>query len=177
MRRLAFLVMLGVGGMYGGPAEPKALSVCEVLTNLSDYSGKIVTVSARIRLRGDVFLGAEDCRVVIEQNGLRLEDFIAIAWPRSPIIQKEGIAVPFSHDDDSFKRLEKALGSQENQGRAVYVIVEGLLETREPGQPLVVMRPGGPMPTGFGHLGQAPAQLIIKTVREITFRDASGRQD
>lgn len=159
-------IVLKAGGRANG-AQERAQSVCEIVTNLDRYSGKLVTVRARIQSDVDVWLAADDCKTAIRVGELGFDNLIAVAWPNSPIVKLKGPNVEFPYDAASGDRLEAALGSRDIHTQKLYANIVGMIVTRVPPLALVINRPGGPVRVGFGHLGAAPAQIIVKEISNI----------
>lgn len=147
-------------------AQEKVQTVCEILEHLDRFSGKLVSVRAKVL---DLWLEAEDCKVDIRVEGVAFDNLIAVEWPDSEMVRlKQQPKVPFSHDDRSFRRLEAVLGSTDKRTHSVYADVEGLIVTRNPPLALVWKNLGGEnIRIGFGHLGQAPAEIIVKLISAI----------
>jgi|SRR5581483_2304337 len=146
-------------------AQEKVQSVCEILEHLDRFSGKLVSIRAKVV---DLWLAAEDCKADIRVEGVGFDNLIAMEWPDSAIVRLKGPKVPFTHDDRSFRRLEAVLGSTDSHTHSIYADVEGLIVTRNPPQALVWKNLGGEnIRIGFGHLGQAPAEIIVKLISNI----------
>ncbi len=162
---MSSIILVGLSTLWAfqlPPAEPKPLSVCEILSHTERYSGKVVTVAARLRLRNDTGLAAEDCGTVIEVSGLRFDSYIAVDWPGQVI---DGARVSFPKDESSVRRMNDAIRSI-GRNQYVRVVVQGLVVTREPPRSLVAMYRGRLTPVGFGAASLAPAMIIIKDVKE-----------
>lgn len=144
------------------------VAVCDILVNLGHYSGKMVRVSARIEGGAGAWLAPPaSCPLKIRVANHDFQNLIAIAWPDSPAVQLRGPKVAFDTDKVSSKSLEQALASPGSKTQDLYGEIEGLIVTRQP--PLALIGRNG-APIGFGHLGIAPAQIIVKQISNLRFR-------
>jgi hypothetical protein len=146
--------------------QKTAESVCQILENLNDYAGQMVSVRAKIESDVDDWLAAEkDCRADFKVGGRKFRNVIALAWPSDPVLALEKREVPFSTDRASNRLLKTALGRPHLR---IYAPVEGLVVTRAPAYAAV----------GFGHMGIAPVQLVVKRISgiELTYRKDDGSE-
>jgi hypothetical protein len=165
MRR-AFVLISGVILLRGiATAQIKAASVCEILSDLERFSGKMVSLRAEVLSSVDTWLAAENCKLRIRVNGVAFDNLIAIVWPDSPIVQISRPRVPFPSDEISFDKLNAAMRARDIRRDQVHANVEGLIVTRHPAMALVP-KSGLPRQLGFGHLNGAPAQIIVKTMSD-----------
>jgi hypothetical protein len=144
---------------YG--ADPPVHTVCEVLDHLQDFSCRLVRLRARLVSDVDVWLTSDKCKKHVKIGGIQFNDLIALKWPNDPLI---GCKVPFVEDRASDEEIRRILSSYETRKAPVYIIVDGIIETRSPPHALV-SKAGSRI--GFGHLGMAPAQIIVKDVIRI----------
>lgn len=144
---------------------PDSAGVCEVLANLSKFSNQLVTVRARLAADVDIWLTQDDCAPVIKVNGVEFQNLIAIVWPDDPIIKGFDL---FPLHRSSSKLLTEVLREVDREKEQVFVEVVGLLMTRDPPLYLVHEKTGSRI--GFGHLGIAPAQIVVKEIKGLTKR-------
>lgn len=147
--------------------QKTAESVCHILQNLNDYAGQMVSLRAKIESDVDDWLAAEkDCRADIQVGARKFRNVIALAWPSDPVLAMEKREVPFPIDRASNRLLKTAL---ERPHVRIYATVEGLVVTREPAYAAV----------GFGHMGIAPAQIVVKRISgiELTYRKDDGSEE
>ncbi len=141
------------------------LSVCEVLAQATRYNGRMVMVTG-IDSGTDEgsWLRGEECPEY--QAGGRT--WKAIVWVASP--QSADRRVDFAFDVDSlarsiaqFRRLRR-----NTLVRCIAVTYTGIFETRTDWDAFTINYPDGRVThVGFGHLGAAPAQLIMKSVDSV----------
>jgi hypothetical protein len=148
MKRLA-LVLAGIVGLSGAvPARQKAESVCRILSNLADFKGRIVTVRASIVSQASLEADS-DCLFRIRVLNVKFPNEIATDWPDSGCVEL----------------LFNGLNELHGINPKIYATVEGLIVTRDP--PLKLAYPSKPgQPFGFGHLGMAPALMVVKRVSD-----------
>jgi hypothetical protein len=147
------------------PINPKdVLTVCEVLTDLQKYRGKIIQIRGRWL---GTSLDGRDC-APLRTGDYMWESGIAIAMPSWLILEKEGTPATWSLDQRAYDRAERELRLQATRyNRDIIVTFIGRLDAREEG--LVTFRGGDEKlhGLGYGHLGVYPAQLVIVTVKDI----------
>jgi hypothetical protein len=148
-------------------ADPDTISVCEVLREPLKYDGKIVAVRGRLDYGGGEGTWLEDDCTEKHTTAGGLEWFNLIWTSPQPSDAAHQIAfVPISgeHAVDNLKRFvaEILKGQERYRLWATYV---GLFEAKDYKTAVYVTR-GRPMLGGFGHLGMAPAQLFIKSIKD-----------
>ena len=133
-------------------------SVCQILAHLQDFHCRPLRVQARLEPGLGTWLVGENCSKPINVKNVVFQDLIALAWPSSLQI---GCEVDFKDDEKSGQELEGVLGKYKQQTQRIDVIVDGVVETRNPPYDLVGKQG---QRIGFGHLGMAPAQIIVKRI-------------
>jgi hypothetical protein len=156
-------------GTLSGASVLEKVTVCEVLADPLKYDGKMIL------LEGEVYgtdeggwLTASGCATPFVTRGH--------VWPNSIFLQgnptdKHNLhKVDFAYDDASEERaLAKAKSlEQKYPGKKLRWTYEGLLETRTDWEAFLARYPNGTSRyIGFGHLSEAPAQLIVKAIRAV----------
>jgi hypothetical protein len=108
----------------------------------------------------------EDCPKAIRVGEVEFENLISLEWPDNPAVRARGQKIPFGLDETSFLLFERTLASSNRASEDVYATFEGLLITRTP--PFNLVHPRYPAQRlGFGHLGAAPAEIVVKQVSDI----------
>jgi len=167
MRRAIVLAVALVSAVES-QSQPKPESVCQVLSDLIGYSGKLVRVRGKISRTRTTFVAGVNCPSEIRVGSVEFENIINLEWPGNSNVEARGPKVPFEFDQASFRILERALASWDRQSQEVFVTIEGLIVTRTP--PFNLVHPRFPtQPIGFGHMGAAPAEFIVKRVENIQF--------
>jgi hypothetical protein len=170
---VAFLLAAGASMASSQQAQPTStLTACKLFQDLLAYSGKMITVRGRLEItRHGWFLGpAEACPHRFIVGGK--------VWPNGLSIDLAGSSVvspPVSFDLDKARvdRMDDLLSflkgrTPQEAGVVIIATFTGELRTGR-----IVKEMLGPVPisehyTGaFGHGGECPAQLVIKTVEEI----------
>ena len=145
------------------------LSVCELIAHRSDYNRRMVAVRGVVKGGGlGAWLAANrECVYTLVTRGVEWPNLIFLAYPDNSS-QLESYHADFRVDWRAIRRVE-----EEVQGHAFNPDTDDTIETYEglfltysdlerrvsPGVP-------GALRLGFGPLGEAPAQLLIKTVRD-----------
>jgi hypothetical protein len=152
---IAFLPWIA---LWGQAQKNAPLSVCDVLSRLEFYQGKVITIRGEL-IGSDEVLGlmGENCRAVVTE-GYR--------WPTPSLINLEQPAR--SGSSPMRVRIEQA-DSEElkaaGPGAHVYVTVTGRFETRAHFE-MVRRGDGKVVPFGFGHLAACPAQIVYEEIRD-----------
>ncbi len=144
----------------GKPAPPMTHSVCELLENPLTFNGTLIAVKGFIQRNG-LWIYDDQCPTRITVQGHTFENIIAINDATTPLRLHD---VPFDTDDDSVALIGKTFGQDTTMRADVSATLVGLFETR-PGLNLIA--PNGSS-WGFGHLGRAPAELLLKECRAAT---------
>jgi hypothetical protein len=137
------------------------LSVCALLKNSLAMNGKLVTVTGSLRAYQGWWLYDDQCSSHISVEGHTFENIIAVARPVDPVRIND---VPFDTDEDSLVAVTNAFGKDSSIHPRVSVTFVGLFETRAD---FKLINPVG-SPQGFGHLGAAPVQLLLKECRGVS---------
>jgi hypothetical protein len=143
------------------PPAPSVLSICALLMDPLTFNGKLVAVKGILRTYQGWWLYDDQCPSHITVEGLQFENTIAVIRPTDPARIHD---VQFDTDEDSLAGVRKAFGEDSTIHPRVSATIVGVLETRAG---LKLVSPVG-SPWGFGHLGAAPAQLLLKECREVT---------
>jgi len=141
--------------------QPRVYTVCEVLARLEEFSCRKVRVKARIVSDTDSWLDGESCPKIVRVAGISFGSKIALRWPDSLLV---GCNVDFACDRESYGKVYTAINSAEGRNGRIDVLLDGVVETRRP--PYALLSRNGAR-IGFGHLGSAAAQVIVKRVIEL----------
>jgi hypothetical protein len=149
------------------------MSVCEVLADLAALQASVVIVRGRLESGVGTWLRAYDCKdrfFVVRE--CMFDTMLAFGWPDQYGVQVDFERLGLSrrtrlppHDEESGEKIRRALNAK-SPGEVLEVVAEGMIMTRLPLEDLVYpKKPCDPM--GFGHLGAAPAMLIVQRVISI----------
>lgn len=139
--------------------EPR-VTVCELLANMQKWNGRLVEVEGTFR-SGTLYIW-DSCPTAITVKGHTFQNVIALADP-----SVRGVAVhkiPFQRDEASWARFIEATYSEALSGNSLVVTVVGVFETRLDVEQLIR---GDGLPWGFGEQNMAPAQLVVREVRDL----------
>lgn len=150
------------------PPEQRTLSVCDVLSSPMKYNGQLVTIRGVSEgTEEGWWIGADKtCPNPLVTN--------SYAWPSIIWVQAVG-----GHEHNPKAGLQtdqKALSKVDRDLRLmridpktdrIWLSFTGVLETREFTPKDVGKADGQWRASGYGHLGSAPAQLLLKTVGDL----------
>lgn len=169
-----FVVVLGFTISFAQPRRKQdtPLSVCDVLSHLDRYRGKMVV------LRG-VLRGGYHGQVIVDATGLRVcsqLEHVGHDWPAAIAVTQwqegddieDGPASFESNVDEIRNRLADAQRrTRENSNFEILATFQGELRSRKD---VTISRTaeGWLWGTGYGQGGQYPALLVLKTVRDVT---------
>jgi hypothetical protein len=152
---------LWLPGSAAQSADPP-LTVCELLKDRVKYNGKMVVVRGEVDSTSEGgWLIDESCAEPLEISGLTLGRDIALVSTVSAVTP-----VNFKYDLQAEERLQREFKKLKVKPGQVHIFVtyEGVFETRPDSE----LTCGDIRVCGFGHLGGSPAQLVVKTERDLT---------
>lgn len=139
-----------------GSPRPRVLSVCDVLQNPARLRGRVLSIRGfAVATEEGSWLGG-DCRDHLVTKGL--------TWPNTIWLLVTG-----GTDFAGLERIRKQI-SRERSSSAdrVWITYVGMLETKSSIEEEVGLDDkGGPHRLGFGHLNDAPAQLDVRTAKDV----------
>ncbi len=157
-------------GTLSGAAVPEKVTVCQALADPLKYNGKMILLEGETNGTDEGgWLTASGCPTPFVTGGH--------IWPNSIFLQGDRAdkhnlhKVDFAYDDASEKRgVAKAKGvEQKYPGKKPRWTYEGLFETRTDWESFHALYPNGTSRyIGFGHLSEAPAQLIVKAIHDVS---------
>ncbi len=154
-----------VGVAYG--QDSKAISVCDVIKDPLRYNGKMVAVRGYLAQTDEgAWLAEDDCPEPLKAvSGFTYRNLIWLQSAESPLALHR---VDFTLDEKAleqvFRQAERLNRGPKDRLRITYV---GLLETWGNIRSCTFIGGDGKEhPGGFGHLGAAPAQLLVKTAKD-----------
>jgi hypothetical protein len=170
MHTAVFLTMLTI---WSAPSQrpDAAVSVCQILQNLSQFVGKIIMVEAE--WDGEQGTLIDECPSLV-LKGKTWPNQIVLQPPNDPGVQRENPAGWSSPNFDIYSfahrgawaQWEKLDGERKEQ-TSVLVTVLGRLDSRLISENAVT--------TGYGHLGFAPARLVVIEIRGIALKRVNKR--
>jgi hypothetical protein len=172
MAAISLVGMLPVPGLTqaGEKAQPAParVSVCEILRAPLEYNGRFVTIRGRMGTTPEGrWLVAGDCPGLLTTGDHVWPSEIWLALPGGHLILHP---IHFQFDEQSsrkFERRYKQLARRVPQG-CIVATLTGIFETREDWSLVkMVYRNGSSQYAGFGHMGEAPGQLVTKSEDEV----------
>ena len=113
---------------------------------------------------GGPWLSSKHCQSRVVINGEKFPDIIQLTDPQDRLDRLH--AVEFESDKSALAQFSGWLSYLAGKNEALYVTVIGMFETRVPLTELVQEQ----LPfkdNGFGHMGGAPAQILVKTMTDM----------
>lgn len=153
-----------------GLRAPTAVSVCEVLSKPLAFDGRIVTISGVEEGTDEGLWLAGDCPTHWVTEGQAWPSVIALTMPNVPAPLRIH-SVDFKFDIESERRLKLKLESllAAAPKKCIAFTYTGLFETREDWSRARLTYPDGTSKlAGFGHLGEAPGQLLLKSADDVS---------
>jgi hypothetical protein len=154
-------------------AKPAAapLGVCEILAHPLQYDGKLVTIRGRVGSTDEgVWIFSDGCRGVLTTDGYTWPSEIAVAMPTAPPPLRLH-SIDFEYDSKSRQKVVAKYKSLRRRWpeRCLVMTDTGLFETRDDWSKAKMEYPNGTWKfAGFGHLGEAPGQLILKSEDDVS---------
>jgi hypothetical protein len=149
------------------PPDGTVIEICDILRDPVSFNGKEVAIRGVFRDTDEGAWLVGECPVPLSTGGYVWNSHIYLISPRSKFVLR---SVEYSEDSAAFEVLASRLKDRKDPIRdKAIVTVFGKIETREDLEAQVYRdRDGRVRPAGFGHMGGAPAQLVLKTVRDIS---------
>jgi hypothetical protein len=149
-------------------APARALTVCEVLAEPLKYDGQMLTIRGSLDGSGDgAWLTSTRCPDVMVTDGHVWPVLISLQYPDH---KNRLHPVTFKFDAASERRIGAKYRelARSADGKCLVWTYTGVFETRRDWSTARAPHPGGPSPfVGFGHLGVAPAQLLLKSADDV----------
>ena len=151
-----------------GAPGPPVVTVCDLMRTPLEYDGRLIQVRGRLSGTDEgEWLFGDGCPGALVTDG---HVWPTAIWLTAPDHRGVLHAPDFKLDEDSgrrfnrsYKRLRRRLPEQ-----CIVSTLTGLFETRRDWSQFKRAYPSGTWAfTGFGHLGEAPGQLVIKSEDEV----------
>ena len=161
------MTLLSVGSVQSAMPQSEPLTVCSVLADAPRYNGEMVRIRARVVSTGEgTWLVGSGCDGAMTVSGYAWPSIIWLAYPDSRVL-KHPVAFDFDWKSQA-RTTEKYEKSRTHWAEeSVEWTYSGMFETRSDWWNYV--GPDGKLNkySGFGHLGGAPAQLIIRSLDDV----------
>jgi len=173
MRNSLVYAIIGACWMIGalsGASIPEKVTVCQVLADPLKYNGRLILLGGEsFGTDEGSWLTASGCPTQFVTGGH--------VWPNSIFLQanpndrnnlhKVDFAYDFGSEAPAYAKAKSL--EEKYPGRKLRWTFEGLLETRTDWESFHARYPNGTSRyIGFGHLGEAPAQLILKALHDVS---------
>jgi hypothetical protein len=173
--KLGFLLLTMAVSPPSGNAQDElpTISVCDALHNASQYNGKIVALRGYFRPGHGGWINGDCKEQITTVSGLKWPNDIWVLGPRSAAMH----ALSFDLDERAMEEMRDKLSREikDRERDRIWVTYIGLFETWDNLKTAEYKDArGNPRLAGFGHLGGSPAQLFIKTAKDVTVEHASG---
>jgi hypothetical protein len=155
--------------MRAAERQPALLSVCELIEHRNEYNGKIVAVRAMLEGTDEgMWLRAfNDCKYKLITRGVTWPNAISLEYPKNnsknqadhadfqvdwQVIHTVGLAIPPGFDPKTEVIIKTYVGLFQT-----YADLESRVSPAVPNA----------LRLGFGHLGTAPARILLKTIKDV----------
>jgi hypothetical protein len=157
---------------------PPTLNVCEVLSAPLKYNGRIVTIRGRSSGTDEGYwVYSDDCPGALTTGGFTWPSEVSLALPTLPLPLRLH-PVNFTYDWGARRRLDaeyKLLRKRVPHACLIFTYT-GLFETRADWSTAKMAYANGTSNyAGFGHLGEAPAQLLLRSEDNVEALPNCGR--
>ncbi|HXF27456.1 MAG TPA: hypothetical protein VN610_09285 [Bryobacteraceae bacterium] len=171
VRLSAIVIGLTAGLAHAGRNRESPLGVCNVLSHLSEYRGKMVQLRGALRggYHGQVIVDVPGSQVCsqLERTGHHWPAAIAITQWQEGYDVEDGPA-PFESNVEEIRRAlaDAKKRVRENSILEIVAVFEGELRSRKDAM-IWRTTEGWYVGYGYGQGGQYPALLVLKTVRDV----------
>ena len=149
------------------------LSVCEVIEHRDEYNGKMVGIRGAVEAtdEGIWLTAAADCKYKLVTKGFIWPDMVSLEYPNNSSkdpTEHTDFEVDWTAMNTVGIAIPKGFNPETDEIIKTYV---GLFQTyADLGSHVFPEVPGGKywLKFGFGHLGAAPARILVKTVKDVT---------
>jgi hypothetical protein len=175
---IRLLVTVGASGLFSATAQVETveaapsgiLTVCEVLSAPLKYDGHIVTIRGRLDgTNEDNWLIGDDCPGVFVTGDHVWPSVVSLAMPTIDAhLRVHPVNFQFDWEaqrrfDAKHKTIRKSVPAN-----CLAVTYSGMFETRTDWSTAKLVYPNGAWRyAGFGHLGDAPGHLLLKSEDDI----------
>jgi hypothetical protein len=165
-----YLPSSGVRAQGPPPETGTALSVCEVLSRPLAFDGRMVTIRGTEEGTDEgAWLVGRDCPGRLVTEGHVWPSVIALTMPDVPValrVHSVDFEFDFGSEDRAERRLQLLAPAPKECLAFTYT---GLFETRRDWSRAKLVYPNGTWKfAGFGHLGEAPAQILLKSADDVS---------
>jgi hypothetical protein len=154
--------------------SPVTVTVCEALSKPLKYDGQVVQMRGRVNGtdEGTWFIGDNCAGIFVTDNNHIWPSMVFLATPSSTTVGRTRLhSVDFNFDLQSSRRLEEKYRQIRARvpDECISWTYTGLFETRRDWSTAKATYPNGTSKViGFGHLGEAPAQIILKSADDVS---------
>lgn len=145
--------------------EPTQVGLCDLFTDIEHWNGRMIEVRGIVEAWSGYWLSGRDCETRIKIGNVKYDNLVALINPKGAekfVLHK----VPYVWNAASWDKFQEAIYYAGFYGERIRMTVIGLFETRTPIEALVNSR----FPDqyfGFGDQGVAPAEILVKDVKDI----------
>jgi hypothetical protein len=144
-----------------GADDARPVTICDVLQDPAKWNGKMVEVAGPIMTAQNLWVMGR-CDRALEVKGSKFLTGFVLEYPSNKKLISH--KVEFDWDEESKSELYVLTEEAMRTNRTVFATVVGMFETRIPVDSLIDANAPYKY-RGFGHMGEAPGQIIVKTVK------------
>ena len=149
--------------------EPRLLSVCELIAHRNEFNGKMVGVRGAVEGtdEGAWLRSPQNCKYKLVTRGITWPNVISLEYPNNESTDPAD-RVDFEVDWKAINTVGIAIpnGFNRKTDQIVKTYI-GLFQTYSDLDSRVSSDKGDALKAGFGHLGGAPARILVKTVKDV----------
>jgi len=162
---IAFLLFLS-GLARAGEVQP--IGICEILKDPAPWNGKMIEVTGPIVSVQDYWVMGTGCDGMLEVKSTKFLSGFVLEYPSNKATHYH--KVNFDWDQASRAELNTLADEAKRTKRKVIATVVGMFETQVPIDKLIDMTAPYKY-RGFGHMGGAPGQIIVKTIKNMRIEE------
>jgi hypothetical protein len=165
-RPVGKLLLLAIIGACNAQSEEAVrVSICDLLADPVAWNGKMIEVRAQVIDSNNFWIMGTECPTRIHAKGTVFIAGFVFGDPQSK--NTNAHKVDFRWDLSNLDRLNAALARVKETKEQVLATLLGMFETRVPIENLIDEKAPYKF-RGFGHMGSAPGQILIKSLKEVS---------
>jgi hypothetical protein len=157
---ISSIILIGFQSLCGAPKTREVYTVCEVLDQLASLNNKMISVRGKVIYAGHGSFLLGPCGSKLKVKGFTWPDVIYLNTADARDHGIEPDARAYEHANKVIRK------SRPQPGDDVLMTFVGVLQTEDLAKLTWLNRLNQPIGNGFGPQNVAPAQLLVKTVKD-----------
>lgn len=163
------LLLLMVFGACNACAEDVTkVGICSLLSDPGNWNGKLIEVRGQVIASNNFWIMGTECPDRIRAKGTVFIAGFVFADPQNKKLSAH--SVHYRWDLSTIGQLNSALATAPKTKGHVRATIVGMFETRLPLADLIDEKAPYKF-RGFGHMGEAPGQILIKYLKDISIEE------